>query len=155
MAVTVAPSEEALSALVDRINSGDECDLGIKAAVSDVEIDPLEQIDGLRVDLVAENEEQLNETLSIEDRTQHAIRVFVRRKIDAVDGKPSREQVSATKLLLRQVFQRLRLFSSSDGRVQVWEADLEPRECPDKEILRTTLMFVASISLMVTVNPSL
>lgn len=154
MAVTIAPSEEALSALVDRINGGDEYDLGTKAAVSDVEIDPLEQIDGLRVDLVAENEEQLSETLDDEDRTSHRIRVWIRRKIEASDGMPNRDQVAATKLLTRQLFQRLNQWDSSDLRVKVWDAEMDPKEIPLKEHLRTALLFVASILLRVEVEAS-
>ncbi len=154
MAVTVAPSEEALSALVDRINIGEEYDLGVKAAVSDVEIDPLEQIDGLRVDLVAENEEQLSETLDDEDRTTHRIRVWIRRKIEATEGTPNRDQIADTKLLTRQLFQRLNQWDSSDLRVKVWEAEMNPKEIPLKEHLRTALLFVASILLRVEVEAS-
>lgn len=154
MAVTVAPSEEALAALVDRINSGTEYDLEVNAAVSDVLIDPLEQIDGLRVDLVAETEEQLTETLDDEDRTTHVIRVWVRRKIEAVDGLPNRDQVAATKLLTRQLFQRLNQWDSSDLRVKVWDAEMDPKEVPLKDHLRTALLFVASILLRVEVEAS-
>lgn len=154
MAVTVAPSEEALSALVDRINSGEEYDLGVKAAVSDVEIDPLEQIDGLRVDLVAETEEQLSETLDDEDRTSHRIRVWIRRKIEAAEGVVNRDMVAATKLLARQIFQRLNQWDSTDLRVKVWEAAFDSTEVPLKEPLRTALLFVTSISLRVEVEAS-
>jgi hypothetical protein len=154
MAVTVAPSEEALAALVDRINSGTEYDLEVKATVSDVLIDPLEQIDGLRVDLVAETEEQLTETLDDEDRTTHVIRVWIRRKIESVDGLPNRDQVAATKLLTRQLFQRLNQWDSSDLRVKVWDAEMDPKEVPLKDHLRTALLFVASILLRVEVEAS-
>lgn len=154
MAVTIAPSEEALAALVDRINSGTEYDLDCRASVSDVLIDPLEEVTGLRVDVVAETEDQLAETLATEDRTSHRIRIWVRRKIEAIEGAANRDQVAETKLLFRQIFQRVNQWDSSDYRVKVWECATDPNEVPLKDILRTQFLFVASLVLRVEVDAS-
>jgi|TARA_R110000824_G_scaffold28583_1_gene95885 hypothetical protein len=150
MAVTVAPSTEAMSAITDRINSGTAYSFDIAAEYTDEVIDPLEEIAGLRVDVVSESEEQLEETLDAEDRTSHVLRIWVRQKVDDVRNGT----VDPLKLLVRQIFQRVNDYDSTDGRVAVWEVDTDAKQTPDKVILRQHWLFIASIVLRVEVEAS-
>jgi hypothetical protein len=110
--------------------------------------DYLDDIPDLRVDVCQEEEEQLNETLDVEDRTSHLIRVWVRQRTG------TQEMVDAAKLIVRQVWQRVNNFNSSNGRVKVWECDLDPKEIPDKATLKQTGLFVVSMLLRVEVEAS-
>lgn len=150
MAVTTAPGTEAMQAIVARINAGEAYALPIRADYTENIIDPLEEVGPLRVDVVVENEETLNETLAIEDRTSLAMRVWIRAKVRNVDC----DAVDPLRLIVRQIFQQLNDFDSADGRVRVWECDYEPREIPDKTILNQMRMFVAALLLRVEVEPS-
>ena len=76
MTVAIAPSVEAMQAIVDRINSGEAYCLDLVANRSETLVDPLEEISELRCDVVSESEEQLVETLDVEDRTSHIIRIL-------------------------------------------------------------------------------
>jgi hypothetical protein len=152
MAVTIAPSTEAMSALVQRINSGEAYELPCVATYSEEIIDGMEDIEGLRVDVVSESETQLSETCDIEDRTSHLIRIWVRRKMDTMT--PDQSQTDRTKLLTRQIFQRVNQWDSADQRVKVWECEMGQKEVPDKTMLRTRRTFVASILLRVEVEAS-
>jgi len=150
MAVTVAPSVEAMRAITDRINTGGKYCLEVLATYGEQMIDPLEEITGLRVDVVSETEEQLNETLDLEDNTSHVIRIWIRKKLDNV----SNEVVDEMKLLVRQIFQRVNQWRNESGRVQIWEADFDSRRNPDKAVLHQQWLFVSQILLRVEVGPS-
>lgn len=150
MAVSLAPSVEASQTILDRIKTGTAYELELLIERPEQAVDALEMIESLRVDVVHEDEEQLNETLDVEDRTSHQIRVWIRKKVNSVDN----DEIDPLKLLVRQIFQRVNNFDSSDGRVKVWECDLEQKQIPDKEILRTLGLFVVSIMLRVEVEPS-
>lgn len=150
MAVTTAPSIEAMQAIVDQINSGTGYDLDFVAGYSEQVIDPLEELQQLRVDVTSETEQQLVETLDIEDRSTHGLRVWIRKKVDIHNP----DEITALKLLTRKLFQRLNNFDSADRRVRVWEADIAGQQVPDKEILREHQLFVAAISLRVEVEAS-
>lgn len=150
MAVTISPATEAMTAIVDQINDGGAYELAVRATYSEAIVDPLEDITSLRVDVVSETEEQLNETLDIEDRTSHLIRVWVRKKVDP----GNQDQIDYLKLLHRQIFQRLNNFDSSDGRVQVWEIENDAKECPIKSILQQLGVFAATLILRVEVKAS-
>lgn len=158
MPVTIAPSTEACQALVDRINDGTDYALDFVAEYSRVEINPLEEISGRRVDVVHIDEKQLNETFDVEDRTSHTIIVWIREKL--TDLSP--EQLDPLCLVVRQIFQRLNTndtsnaggWDSADGRVRVWEIDEETRMVPDKSLLRQAGLFVAKIVLRVEVEAS-
>lgn len=157
MSLTISPSAEACQALVEQINSGEEVDpsrqsftLERYAKYSRIEIDPLEEIDGLQIDVVAVEETQLNETLEIEDRTSHKIAIWIRRKLDDIEP----ETLDPMALLVRQIYQRVNNFTSSDRRVNVWETDEETRMNPDKAILNQMRLFVATIVLRVEVDAS-
>ncbi len=150
MAATIAPSVEATQAIIDRINTGTAYELEIVAQRQEVIVDHLEEVSELRVDVVHEEETQLEETLDDEDRTSHEIRIYVRSKV------PDRtaDQLDPLKLLTRQIFQRVNEYDSTDGRVKVWQCDIEPRQAADKELLRQHGLFVAAIMLRVEVEPS-
>ena len=149
MAVSKAPSVEAMEAVVARINSATAFTLETPASYVDQLSDNLET-PTLQIDVTSEDEEQLNDTLEIEDNTTHQIRVWVRCKVKPTDI----EDVDALKLLTRQVFQRLNQYWTDDRRVGIWQCDYEPAEVPIKEFLREYRMFVASILLRVEVKAS-
>tara|TARA_R110000868_G_scaffold25944_1_gene100514 strand:- start:3834 stop:4292 length:459 start_codon:yes stop_codon:yes gene_type:complete len=150
MAVTIAPATEAMQAIVDQINGGGAFELAVAATYSENIVDPLEEITALRVDVVSETEEQLNETLDIEDRTSHLIRVWVRKKM----SPENQDQIDYLKLLHRQIFQRLNNFDSLDGRVKIWEIENDAKECPIKSILQQLGVFAATLVMRVEVEAS-
>jgi hypothetical protein len=150
MAVAKSPSSEASSAITDRVNTGTAYTLDVQATYTDQLVDPLEDVTDLRVDVVHESEEQLLETLDVEDRTSHVIRIWVRKKLSSEQN----EEIELLKLLTRQIYQRINDFDSADGRVKVWECDMDPKQIPDKALLRQSWLFVASIVLRCEVEAS-
>lgn len=150
MAVTIAPATEAMQAIVARINSGDTYDLPVRATYSEQLIDPLEDLTDLRVDVVTEAEETLNETLAVEDRTSLEMRIWIRKKVTSV----SCDEIDPLRLLVRQIFQRINNYDTTDLRVRVWECDYDSKEIPDKSILNQAWLFVAAIVLRVEVEAS-
>jgi len=150
MPVTQSPSSEAMSAVVDRINSGEAYDMDIAASYTESIIDVLEELEGLRIDVVCEGEQQLAETLDVEDRTQLMVRVFVRQKVRSIQN----DEIEPLKLLVRQLWQRLNNYDTPNGRVKVWSCDPDPKEVPIKAILNTNWLFVATLALVIEVEPS-
>lgn len=150
MAVTIAPSVEATQAIVDRINASTTYALEVVAQRQEVIVDHLEEVNGLRVDVVHEEETQLEETLDEEDRTSHEIKIYVRAKV----SDRTQDQLDPLKLLTRQIFQQVNEYDSANGRVKAWQCDIEPRQAADKELLRQHGLFVAAIMLRVEVEPS-
>lgn len=150
MAVTIAPSEEACQAIVDRINTGTTYPLIFSATYTENLTEDVEELDALRVDVVPLNEIQLQETLSVEDRTEHEIAVEVRRKIKTT----AQAEVANVKLTARKIYQRVNNFNSADGRVQVWECDYESNENPNKKLLADHQIFRSRLLLKVRVSPS-
>lgn len=149
MATTIAPSTEAMKAIRDRINSWSKYVLMFRAEYSESNIDPLADIDSLKVDVCSDTEEQLAETLDA-DRTTHQIVVWVRQQVNDSSNKV----IDDLKLLTRQIYDRLNNYDTTNGRVRIWEIDANPKEVPDKEILRTQSAFVARIDLRVEVEAS-
>ena len=139
-----------MTAIVDRINGGETYCLDFRAEQSEQIIDPLESPVGLRCDVVTESEETLNETLAVEDRTSLLIRIWIRKKVDGVTS----DEIAPLKLLVRQIFQRVNNFDSSDGRVKVWECDYDTKDNPNKDALNQAWLFVSSILLRVEVEAS-
>ncbi|GEM_PF-1043157 len=150
MAVTIAPSVEAMQAIVARVNTGTLYSLDLTAVYTDEAIDPLEEITRLRVDVASDTEEQLEETLDLEDRTSHQINVWVRAKVR--NTLPA--SIDPLKLIVRQIYQRLNDYDTADLRVKVWQAQILGGQIPDKAILRQSLLFVAAIGLRVEVEAS-
>lgn len=147
---TIAPADEACEALVVRINSASApYTLTTAATYSHQEIDPLEEITGLRVDVVANTELQLSERIDGLDDTQHEIRVWIRKQLSDFDTAT----VKAMTLLRKNVADWLDNWDSSDKRVRVWDSESEDLEQPIKTALRERQMFVAVIVLVVRVSP--
>jgi hypothetical protein len=65
--VTIAPSDEACQAIVDRINAGTTYTLPVPATYGRVIFADMETITGFSCDVVHLSEQQLNETLDAED----------------------------------------------------------------------------------------
>ena len=100
MPVTKAPSTEAMEAIRDRVNAGSTYCIDVRAEYTEQIIDPLEdmEFDGLRVDIVTEQEETLNETLAIEDRVSLFVRICIRKKVSSF----SNDEIDPLKLVARQ-----------------------------------------------------
>lgn len=153
MTLTIAPADEACQALVTRINLGEDYALDVHAEYSRIEIDPLEELSGMRVDVVAVGEKHPAETFDDSDHSSHNIRVWIRCKIPSlVDGQ--KQAIAELALLRAQIAEWLDNWNSSDRRVQVWECDVEDAEQPMKDALRNASLFAASVVLRVEVQPA-
>ena len=146
---TLAPSTEAVNAIVARINAGTTYNLDLKAEARELIIDPTEEVTELRVDVCHESEQQLFETLDSVDNTQHAIRIWIRKKV--ADITP--QELNPLRLLCRQILRQVDQYVTTDWRVRVWQAGFETQEVADKAVLYSQRMFVASISCEVRVKP--
>jgi hypothetical protein len=146
---TLAPSTEAVNAIVARINAGTAYNLDLKAEARELIIDPTEEVTELRVDVCHESEQQLFETLDALDNTQHAIRIWIRKKV--ADITP--QELNPLRLLCRQILRQVDQYVTTDWRVRVWQAGFETQEVADKAVLYSQRMFVASISCEVQVKP--
>ncbi len=147
MTVSIAPADEACLALVDRINAGTAYILDVEAKYSRFLVDPLEEIDGLRVDLAHDVEQVQHDRLDGLDNSLHTIRVWIRAKLP--DDEP--ESVQSFAYLRKQLVDRLDNWNSSDRRVQVWDTENEEIEQPMKDQLRQKGLFVACVVLHVQV----
>lgn len=148
-AVTIDPSIEACQAIVARINAtGSAYYRDLDAQYSEQLIDPLEEITGLRIDVCTEESETLEETIDLENRSSHQLRVWIRDKIN----DQSNNSIDPLKLLVRQLFQRLNNYDTSDKRVRVWNCDNDQKASPEKEVLQRAGLFVASLLLRVEVE---
>ena len=146
---TQAPSTEAVNAIVARINAGTTYNLDLKAEARELIVDPTEEVTELRVDVCHESEQQLFETLDSVDNTQHAIQIWIRKKV--ADITP--QELNPLRLLCRQILRQVDQYVTTDWRVRVWQAGFETQEVADKAVLYSQRMFVASISCEVQVKP--
>ena len=146
---TLAPSTEAVNTIVARINAGTTYNLDLKAEARELIVDPTEEVTELRVDVCHESEQQLFETLDAVDNMQHAIRIWVRKKV--ADITP--QELNPLRLLCRQILRQVDQYVTTDWRVRVWQAGFETQEVADKAVLYSQRMFVASISCEVQVKP--
>jgi len=146
---TLAPSTEAVNTIVARINAGTTYTLDLKAEARELIVDPTEEVTELRVDVCHESEQQLFETLDAVDNMQHAIRIWVRKKV--ADITP--QELNPLRLLCRQILRQVDQYVTTDWRVRVWQAGFETQEVADKAVLYSQRMFVASISCEVQVKP--
>ena len=147
-AVTISAAQEACTAIVDRINAGTTYALSISATFREEYLDDLTTMgDELLVDVVPISEQQLTETLAVEDRTQHIIGVEIRKKFTAID----QQLVNDLKVTVRQIFQQLNNFNLSSGRV-VWEASQPEMENPNRQLLTSHLIFRSRVILRVIVE---
>jgi len=149
MSVAISPSVEAMQAIVSRINSG-TYQFSVRAKYGEAVIDELEDLEFVTVDVISESEQQLNETIDIEDRTSHLINVWIRRKVNPDDTVT----IDRLKLTVRQMFQRLNDYDSPNGRVKIWELDSESKKVPDKTQLVNNHVFIAALMLRAEVEAS-
>lgn len=150
MPVTVAPSTEAMDAIVSRITTGGAYSQPASVSYGELRNEDLIDVTTTLVDVVSDDEEQLAETIDSEDRTTHTIRVWIRRKVNDL----SNGTINPLKLMVRQLFQRLNNFRSNDNRVTVWAIDYDPKEMPDKQRLKLEGLFIANLTLRVEVEAS-
>lgn len=152
MTLTVAPEDEACQALVGRINAGTTYPLDVAATYSRVIADPLEEVQQLRVDVVAVTQTQPAETLDNSDNSSHDIKVWVRSQIPS-DPTDQASALQTLALLRRLIFIQLNNWQTDDRRVQVWECDDTPdEEDPTKKQLMQAGLYSASIKLRVEVK---
>lgn len=146
MPVTVAPSAEVCQAIVDRINagSGGQYTLATAATYYYQKTDALEaSTTAAQVDVIHEGERDLEDTLDIETRTSHDLRIWIRAKVSG--RAPS--DLNPLLLLLRKLFQQVNNYRTS--RVKVVEINGDDDDQPDKGFIRQTGLFSASILLRV------
>ncbi len=146
-AASISPSTEAMGQIVRRINSAEAYCLPVSASYTEILTEKLEDLVQLRVDVVQDSEQQLDETIDSEGRTSHMIRIRVRQS-----GVRDQVRIDQLKLLVRQLWQRVNNWDSSDGRVRVWETDMNFEEVPTKRNLREEELFDASVLMRVEVE---
>ena len=146
---TLSPSTEACEAIQDRINSGTDYTLEVRAEVRDEITEDLKDLRQLRVDVCQESEEQLFETLDLQDNTSHQIRVWIRKKLDTT----TQDELEQLKLLKRQIELRLLNYATDDWRVRVWEVSNAQSPVAERDMLHQDRSFVTGILLRVEVKP--
>lgn len=147
-AVTIAPSTEACEAIRDRINSGGAYTLAVNATIAEQFSDDQQAMTALMVDVVCLTENQLDETLDVEDRTELIIGIEIRRKLES----DAQTLVNAMKLIAAQIYQRVNDFDSANGRVKVCDCGFEADENPNKDLLAEALVFRSRLQLRVEVE---
>ena len=158
MAVTIAPEDEACQAIVARINAGSGGTYTLpQAATYDYQlVDEMAGVTGLRVDVIHQDASQLNETLDTEDRSTHYLMIWVRAKLSTVTPAT----IAAKMLILRQIYQQVNNYNTSNGLVKVWDCgytdttDPNREENPSKKLLLEHGFFKAFIKLRVEVEAS-
>ena len=148
MAVTIDPSDEAGQMIADRINSAIIYTLPQPATYTHAIIDPLEEVDGFRVDVAHVGVQQLDDTFDIEGRSSHLLRVWVRDKLQNIETAT----VAIRNLLTRKIFQRLNNFRTA--RVAVWDIGKDRGEIPGMQTLVEANFYRSYIELRVEVEPS-
>jgi hypothetical protein len=146
---TVSPSTKACEAIRDRINTGEDYALEVRAQVAEEITEDLQDLRQLRVDVIQETEEQLEETLDLQDNTSHSIRVWIRKKLDTT----TQDEIEQLKLLRRQIELRLLNYVTTDWRVRVWEVSRTQAPIIDRSGLHQDRSFIASIVCRVEVVP--
>ena len=146
---TLSPSTEACEAIRDRINSGTDYALEVRAEVREEITEDLKDLRQLRVDVCQESEEQLEETIDLQDNTSHVLRVWIRKKLDTT----TQDEIEQLKLLKRQIELRLLNYVTTDWRVRVWEVGNAQAPILERDMLHQDRSFVASIVCRVEVKP--
>ena len=122
---TIAPSVEACNAIRDRVNSGEDYALEVRAQVAD-EI-----------------------TEDLQDNTSHVVRVWIRKKLDTT----TQDEIDALKLLKRQIALRLLNYVTTDWRVRIWEVDNSQAPVIERDTLHQDRSFIASVLCRAEVKP--
>ena len=146
---TLSPSTEACEAIRNRINSGTDYALEVRAEVRDEITEDLKDLRQLRVDVCQESEEQLFETIDLQDNTSHQIRVWIRKKLDTT----TQDELEQLKLLKRQIELRLLNYATDDWRVRIWDVSNTQSPLMERDMLHQDRSFVASILCRVEVKP--
>lgn len=146
---TLSPSTEACEAIRDRINSGTDYALEVRATVVDELTEDLQDLRQLRVDVIQETEEQLVETLDLQDNSSHQIRVWIRKKLDT----KTQDEVEQLKLLRRQIELRLLNYATTDWRVRIWDVSNAQAPLMERDMFHQDRSFVASILCRAEVKP--
>ena len=148
-AVTISPSTEACEAIRDRINSGGTYTQEVTCDIAEQFSDDQQAMPDLMIDVVAIEEQQLDETLATENRWSVDIGIEMRRKLE----DDSQALVAAMKLVVQQVFEWVNNFDSANGRVRVWECGNASEENPNKQLLAEGLIFRSRLMLRVEIEP--
>ena len=146
---TLSPSTEACEAIRDRINSGTDYTLEVRAEVRDEITEDLKDLRQLRVDVCQESEEQLFETIDLQDNTSHVIRVWIRKKLDTT----TQDELEQLKLLKRQIELRLLNYATTDWRVRIWDVSNSQAPLMERDMFHQDRSFVASMLCRVEVKP--
>ena len=146
---TLSPSTEACEAIRNRINSGTDYTLEVRAEVRDEITEDLKDLRQLRVDVCQESEEQLFETIDLQDNTSHQIRVWIRKKLDTT----TQDELEQLKLLKRQIELRLLNYATDDWRVRIWDVSNTQAPLMERDMFHQDRSFVASILCRVEVKP--
>ena len=146
---TLSPSTEACEAIRNRINSGTDYTLEVRAEVRDEITEDLKDLRQLRVDVCQESEEQLFETIDLQDNTSHQIRVWIRKKLETT----TQDELEQLKLLKRQIELRLLNYATDDWRVRIWDVSNTQAPLMERDMFHQDRSFVASILCRVEVKP--
>ena len=146
MTITQSPSDEAAQRITNQVNAGTTYALDAPAQYTRQQIDPLEQIQSTRVDVVIDKETQ--ETLDDSDNVSVSLRVWIRSPLP----QDNAQAIATLNFLKRQIFFQLNNWNSADRRVQVWECDLDDIEVPIKQQLLQCGLYVAAIVLRAEVQ---
>lgn len=149
MPLTQAPEDEAIDAIVARINAGTAYTLPSAAVAVEVPRNAAEDVSALSVFVYSDGEQKVSETLNpSEDRTLMVVRVGILKKVS--------DQASATlaplKLIVAQISHWLNIYDSS--RVKIWAVDAEFDKKPSPELLDQSKVFYATIAVRCTVEPA-
>lgn len=146
---TIAPSDEACRAVVAWINSGTAYTLPSACVHSYSTVDELGDVTELRVDVTHVSGKQLQESLSLEDPSEHTLIVWLRDKLpDATTV-----EVASRNLIFQQIYQRINAHRLTGNRVTVRACGYDDVENPDRDLIRTQLLYRAGITVKVEVKP--
>lgn len=151
MSITIAPSDEACQAIVDRINTGSGLTYTLPSAAAYFyqKDDDAGRLSQLKVDVIHLEERDANDTLDVVTRTTHTMEVWIRKKIT---GAVTTAAIAEMKLVARKIGLRLNNYGTS--RVRVWECGVEAEEGPDRSVLRQDGIVSLMIALRVVVEPA-
>jgi hypothetical protein len=148
MPLTIAPDDEAMSAITTRINAGTTYTLAQAATYGDTIREDITGIGTVVVDVLSDGDQRIQDTLNpAEDRQLVRVRIWVRKKLDAVD----RATIEPLKLLVQQIANWVNAYDGS--RVRVWSTDTDFDKRPNEQMIDQRT-FVASIVVVCSVNPS-
>lgn len=150
MPLTIAPSDEALTAITALVNAGSTYTLYRTATYSREFIDDNARPAGLLVDVVHDSERNADDSIDQEPPTVHQISVWMRDQL----ADTANATVAAKTLIFRKLFRQINVHLTANSRVAIWDCDADEKEVPDKDILNDHFYFRARIILSVEVAPA-